>query len=252
MMNIKLTICYDGTDFLGWQIQKKGRTVQEEVEKAIFSLTGERVKLVGSGRTDTGVSAMAQVANFKTESTIKPEKFSLALNTILPSDVKVLKSELVPDDFSARFSALKKTYEYKFYKSKVEIPILERFALRVNESIDVSKMQDAVEVFLGEQDFKCFLKSGSSVKNTVRTIYDAKIFEKDDCFIFSVTGNGFLYNMVRTMVGSLLLVGEGKITKETLSEIIKTGDRKRVGRTVLAKGLLLKEVVYQQNTTYCG
>ncbi|MBE5756410.1 MAG: tRNA pseudouridine(38-40) synthase TruA [Clostridiales bacterium] len=244
-MNIKLTICYDGTDFFGWQIQKNGRTVQEEIEKAIFTLTGEKVKLVGSGRTDTGVSAFNQVANFKIEKTnIKAEKFYLALNTILPSDIKVLKSELVADDFSARYSALNKTYEYKFYKSKVEIPIIDRYALRVNESVDISKMQDAVKVFLGEQDFRCFLKSGSSVKTTVRTIYDAKILEKEDFFVFSITGNGFLYNMVRTMMGSLLLVGEGKITKEELSEIIKTGDRKRVGRTVLAKGLLLKKVEY--------
>ena len=244
-MKIKLTICYDGTHFNGWQIQPNKRTVQEEIEKALFTLTGEKIKITGSGRTDAGVHAKGQIASFSIEETsIKPERFSLALNTILPNDVKVLKSECAPDDFNARYSAKNKTYEYSFYLSETENPLYERYALRVNKSVDVDKMKEATKVFIGEKDFKCFLKSGSDVKDTVREIYDAKIEEKEDLFVFTVTGSGFLYNMIRCMVGALLSIGEGKFTKEDLEKIIETKDREKAGRTVPGKGLCLVKVEY--------
>lgn len=243
-MNVLLTISYDGTDFCGYQIQPNKRTVQKTLEDAITKLTGENVKTVASGRTDSGVHATCQKVNFKTNSTIPPEKFANALNAILPSDLKVLNSKSVNDDFNARFSAKKKTYVYSVYFSEFDNPLKSRYSVKIPYAVDVNKMKEGCLALEGEHDFKCFLSSGSSVKDTVRTIYSAKIKTVKGGLEFSFTGNGFLYNMVRIMVGTLLAMGEGKISLETLKRGLVSGDRKLVGKTMPPQGLTLVSVLY--------
>ena len=244
-MKIKLLLSYDGTNYSGWQIQKQGITLQETLQNAIFSITGERVTVVGSGRTDAGVHAEGQVAHFEIQNTsVPPQNFAKALNTVLPSDFKVLKSEQISDDFDARKSAKKKTYCYSTYYSLTELPLKERYSVKLDKKPDISLMQKASEIFIGEHDFKCFNASGGGAKTTVRTVYDIKI-EADGCdYKFFVCGNGFLYNIVRTMVGTIIEVGIGKKTLEQVKSALDEKDRKKVGKTLPAKGLSLKSVEY--------
>ena len=243
-MRIVLGITYDGKDFCGWQIQPNGRTVQECIEKAIFKLTGEQVSVTGSGRTDSGVHALCQVAHFDTQSTIPPEKFAPALNGILESDVQILFSMQAPNDFHARFGAKKKTYIYTFYQSEVKLPLCEPYAQRI-DSVDLKKMQAGAKFIEGTHDFKCFLAANSSVKDTVRTVYSCKVKKTANKITIEICGNGFLYNMVRTVAGTLLAVGEEKITPEQIKNIIDSKNRKNAGKTMPAKGLMLKNVCYK-------
>ena len=243
-MRIALELCYDGTNYCGWQCQKNGVSCQEILEEALKKLLGKKTNLIASGRTDAGVHAKCQVAHFDCQTTIPPTKIALALNALLPEDIQVLKSYLVSDDFHARYGAKQKTYEYAFYVSPVKVPLYERYATRV-DGLNLEKMQACCDLFVGTHDFKCFLASGSSVKNTVRTIYGAKVFKDGDFVRFSVTGNGFLYNMVRTVAGTLLAVGEEKITPEQVKSIIDSKNRKNAGKTMPAKGLMLKNVCYK-------
>lgn len=243
-MRIRLVIQYDGTDFCGWQIQSGDRTVQEEIEKAITRLTGENVSLTGSGRTDSGVHAERQIAHFDTAAAIPPEKFAAALNPLLPPDVKVLESALAKDGFHARFSAKRKTYEYCLYVSETVLPLKDRYAARVPKPLDVEKMRSACSYLVGEHDFKCFLASNSSVKDTVREIYSAEVNERGTDIDFIVCGNGFLYNMVRIIVGTLVRIGEGKMPPERMKDIVSGKDRSLAGKTMPANGLTLKSVEY--------
>lgn len=243
-MRIKLTIEYDGTSFCGWQIQLNGVSVQGTITEAIKKITGEDVKLIGSGRTDSGVHAEGQIAHFDTNSSVPPEKFASALNAVLPDDVKIRKSEKAADDFNARFSAKRKTYEYRMYVSEYSKPLKCRYAVWVNYPLDVKKMNDAAQAFVGTHDFRCFLAANSSVESTVRTIYRAEVGKRGDEIVFSVTGNGFLYNMVRIMAGTLVAVGGGKITAEDVEKIINGKDRNAAGKTMPACGLTLKSAEY--------
>ena len=243
-MRIKLKIEYDGTDYCGWQIQPNGVSVQEVITAAIKKITGEDVKLIGSGRTDSGVHAAGQVAHFDTESGIPPEKFAHALNAVLPEDIKIISAELADDDFNARFSAKKKTYEYHMYVSEFSHPLKSRYAVWINYPLDIEKMNSAAKLFEGEHDFKCFLAANSSVKDTVRTIYKSEVKNCADEIVFSVTGNGFLYNMVRIMAGTLVAVGSGKLKESDVLKILESGERKFAGKTMPAKGLILKSVEY--------
>ena len=244
LTNVLLTVSYDGTNFCGYQVQPNKRTVQSELEKAINLVTGEAVKTVASGRTDSGVHAYGQAVNFKTNSTIPPEKFATALNTVLPNDVKVLKSIQVNEDFNARYSAKRKTYEYSCYLSNVIEPLKDRYSTRITSEVDINLIKNACSVLLGEHDFKCFLSSGSSVKTTVRTIYEASVNQNGNNLTFSFTGNGFLYNMVRILVGTLLDIGAGKKDVSSLILALQTGERKLVGKTMDARGLCLVSVNY--------
>ena len=244
-MVIALTVAYDGRDFCGWQVQPNGVSVQSVLEKALFLVTGKNISVTGSGRTDAGVHALGQVASFEIQdSTIPPNKFSLALNCHLPSTVRVLDSRLEKDGFNARKSAVKKTYCYSFYYSKIENPLLDRYALMLETNPDLELMQSAGQVFVGEHDFKCFNASGGGAKTTVREIYDIKIRPTEKGFDLTVTGNGFLYNMVRTMAGTLLEVGLKKKTKADLLALLQTGDRSLCGKTLPAKALCLVSVEY--------
>lgn len=244
-MRIKLFLNYDGTNFNGWQKQTKGRTVQQTVEEAVFLLTGKRVSVTGSGRTDAGVHAKAQVAHFDIEDcTIPPQNFARALNTKLPEDVKVIKSELAEDNFNACRSAKKKTYQYSLYVSKTLIPLKDRYAFQLDYEPDFSLMEKGAKAFVGEHDFKAFCASGSSVKTTIRTLYSVDIERKNDDFIIRICGNGFLYNMVRIIVGVLLDIGYGKKKVEDIEKAFIEGKREELGRTLPAKALCLEKVEY--------
>lgn len=243
MNNILLTISYDGTDFCGWQRQADKRTIQQTLEEAIFALTGENVAITGSGRTDAGVHAIGQTANFKTDSTIPPENFFRALNVILPPDVKVLDSRLVEGDFNARRNAKRKTYTYTLYQSVADNPVLDRFASKVY-GLDLQRMKEAGKLIVGEHDFKCFQATGSDVKSTVRTVYSLDIIEQDGLVKISVTGSGFLYNMVRLIVGALIKVGQGKAEIEDIKRALESGERGDFNKVMPAKGLCLMQVKY--------
>ncbi len=243
-MRIKLIISYDGTNFWGWQKQKNGVSIQETLEKAIETACGEKVVATASGRTDAGVHAEAQVVHFDTNSTVPADKFYKAINPFLPSDIKVLSSCFVDDSFNARKSAKKKTYCYKFYFSEVDLPLKDRYAVRLSEEPDFEKIQKTCSLFVGEHDFKAFSSTGSSVKTTVRTVHSVDVERQNGGFSISITGNGFLYNMVRIVSGVLLDVGYGKIDKEDILLAFETGKREILGKTLPAKGLTLVEVKY--------
>ncbi len=245
-MKVKLTITYDGTNYCGWQVQPNGITVQQEIESALYKLTGENIKVVGSGRTDAGVHAIGQVAHFfREKQNIPAEKYAFALNAILPDDIKVIKSEIAPGDFDARKSAKKKTYEYGFYISETLLPLKERYRTWLERTPDLEKMKECAKVLIGEHDFKGFCASGGSAKTTVRTIYNIDIEKNGKELDFYITGNGFLYNMVRILVGTLIAVGNGKLEKTDIENMLKTGERSLGGKTLPAKGLKLYSVCYE-------
>ena len=244
-MRIKLTVTYDGTNYCGWQVQPNGTSIQEILEGAIEAVTGEtKIKVTGSGRTDAGVHALGQVAHFDTQSSVPPQNFYRALNTKLPDDIKVTKSELASDDFSARRSAKKKTYTYSFYLGKTILPLKERYATHLEYEPSVEKLNKIAQIFVGEHDFKCFNASGGGAKTTVRTIYSIKIEKTDEDMKILVTGNGFLYNMVRTLVGTLLKFEKDKTNLSEIKTMLENGDRALCGKTLPAKGLCLTLVEY--------
>ena len=244
-MKVKLTVSYDGTAYCGWQVQPNGVSVQEILENAIEQVVGQRLKVTGSGRTDAGVHAKGQVAHFETPfENIPAEKFYKALNIHLPPDIKVLSSERADDDFNARRSAKSKTYSYFCYVSSVEQPLKERFAVKLDKFPDIEKIKKAIPLLVGEHDFKCMCSSGSCAKTTVRTIYDITVENNGQDIVFSVSGNGFLYNMVRILVGILLDVGYGKITEQEIEQMLLTGKRAFCRKTLLPKGLCLMKVEY--------
>ena len=243
-MTIKLTVCYDGTNLSGWQRQKNAVSVQGLLEEAVEKITGEKTLVTGSGRTDAGVHAEGQTASFKTNSAIPPERLALALNTVLPPDVKAIKSELVPDDFNARRSAKRKTYRYSFYNSETDNPLKERYKARVYGHLDFEKMQAAAKLFEGEHDFKAFAASGYSAKTTVRTLYHAELVKNGEDIDLIVTGSGFLYNMVRIIAGTVAAVGGGKIDEREITSAYESGKRHKDIKTMPAKGLCLVCVEY--------
>lgn len=244
MRNIKLTIEYDGSRYYGWQSQPNVITIQEEIEKALKKITKEDITIFGSGRTDKGVHALGQVANFITNSKIEASKFMLALNSLLPKDIVIINSEEVHKDFHARFSAIGKQYEYRIYNSKIRSPINKNFSYHVYYNLDLEKIIEASKYFEITSDFSAFMASNSTVKDTIRTIYKLTIRKENNFLIVNITGNGFLYNMVRIIVGTLIDTGRGKIAVEDIPEIIKNTDRKKAGHTAPPQGLYLKEVYY--------
>ena len=245
MKNIKLIISYRGTNYCGWQVQPNGITIQETVIKAIKQLTGEQVNLTGSGRTDAGVHAIGQCANFFTTSAIPPESFYKALNTKLPNDIRIMKSCSCDQEFHSRYNAKGKSYIYKIYEAPVASPFEADLAFHVTYSLDWKAMKEAASYFIGEHDFKAFMASGSAVKTTVRTIEEIS-FEKNGSFReITFKGNGFLYNMVRIMAGTLYEVGYHRIAPRDISKIISSEDRSKAGITAPGHGLYLKEVYYE-------
>ena len=245
MKNIRLTIEYDGKDFNGWQKQPNKLNIQGEIERAIEEITGEKVDLIASGRTDAGVHALAQMANFKTNSNLPVEKYPIALNTKLKKSIRIQKAEEVEEDFHSRYHCKQKTYRYVINNSDQGSSIYRNLEYFVPNRLNVEKMQEAVKYFEGEHDFKAFKASGTSSKSSVRTIYKAKVEKQGDRIIIELTGNGFLYNMVRIIAGTLLDVGLEKIEPDEISEIIEKGERARAGKTLPPQGLYLVKVEYQ-------
>lgn len=245
MRKIKLIIEYDGTNYHGWQIQKNANSVQETIEKAISKLLGEKVGIVGCSRTDVGVHAYGQVAHFTTDSRIPAEKFSYAINNLLPDDIVIKKSEEVSEDFHSRYSAKGKKYRYLIYNAAHASAIMRNRTYHVRPELDFEKMQRAAKHFLGQHDFAAFQATGGQVRSTVREIYSLELFRKEDNLIsIEVSGNGFLYNMVRIIAGTLIYVGIGKIEADEIPAIINSLDRTRAGKTAPAEGLYLMEIYY--------
>lgn len=244
MRNIKLTIQYDGKDYHGWQSQDNAITVQEVVENAIKELTGTKPKIIGSSRTDTGVHAKRFVCNFKSETTIPCRKLPLAINTKLPRDVVCLAAEDVDMSFHSRYHAKKKTYTYYIQNSQFPDVFRLDYAWHFPYALDIDEMKKAAQAFLGTHDFIGFAASGFTVKTTVRTIYSLDVEKTEDLIKITVTGDGFLYNMVRIIAGTLAFCGCGKLNADDMSDIIASRDRKRAGITAPAAGLYLEEVFY--------
>ena len=247
MRNIKLTIEYDGKDFNGWQKQRVKLNIQGEIERAIEGVTGEQqIELIGSGRTDAGVHALGQVANFKTENnSIPTEKFAVAINTKLKKSIRILKAEEVDERFHSRYTCKKKTYRYVINNNEIESAIYRNYEYHISNKLNIQKMKQAVMLFEGEHDFKAFKASGTSSKSSVRKIYSADVKEAENGRIFiELTGNGFLYNMVRIIAGTLVEVGLEKIEPTEITKIINIGDRKKAGKTLPACGLFLVKVEY--------
>jgi tRNA pseudouridine38-40 synthase len=246
MRNIKLLIEYDGTNYKGWQIQKNAPSIQEEIVKAIYKITGESIDLNGSGRTDAGVHARGQVANFVTSSNIREDRFADALNSVLPEDIVIKRSEEVSLDFHARFSAKGKKYSYTLYNSKYPPAIGRNYVYHVRycDKLDIEKMVEGSRYFIGTHDFAGFMSAGSNVKDTVRTIYSIDFHNEGSKIRIEYIGNGFLYNMVRIITGTLLYCGLSRIDVTKLDEIILSKDRVKAGITIPAKGLCLEEVYY--------
>ena len=247
MRNIKLVIEYDGKDFNGWQKQPTKLNIQGEIERAIKQITGEEVDLTASGRTDAGVHALGQVANFKTNSNIPIEKIPIALNSNLKKSIVIKSAEEVEERFHSRLNCKRKTYRYKINNSKYGTAIYSNLETHIPMKLDIQKMQEAVKYFEGEHDFKAFKASGTSSKSSVRTIYKAEVIDAGNERIYiELTGNGFLYNMVRIIAGTLVEVGLGKIEPNEIKTIIESKKRENAGKTLPPQGLYLVSVEYEK------
>ncbi|MEI6602782.1 MAG: tRNA pseudouridine(38-40) synthase TruA [Clostridia bacterium] len=253
MRNIKLTIEYKGSNYCGWQKQKNGLSIQQAIVTAIAQATGESVALNGSGRTDSGVHAIAQVANFHTASPIPPERFSFAINAYLPEDISIVSSEEVPEAFHARFNAKGKVYRYYIWNAFRRNAIIPEFAYFAPNPLDLSAMQKAAQIFVGKHDFAAFMAVGSKVKSTTREIYKAEVSEVECPFgaedgsliCIELTGSGFLYNMVRIIAGTLMEVGLGKRSERQIADALEKGERGLAGQTLPPEGLFLYKVLYE-------
>lgn len=244
MRNIKLIIEYDGKKFGGWQKQSNKLNIQGEIEKAIGEITGEKIELNASGRTDAGVHSLGQTANFKTNSTIDISKIPVAINSKLKQSIRIIKAEEVDERFHARYSCTGKKYRYIINNSKYGSAIYRDLEYYMPIKLNVEDMKESIKYFEGEHDFKGFKASGTSSKSSVRTIYSAKVIEDGERIIIELEGNGFLYNMVRIISGTIVDVGLGKIKPEEIPEIIESKDRTRAGKTLPPQGLYLVEVYY--------
>lgn len=246
MRNIKLTIEYDGKDFNGWQKQPNKLNIQGTIEQAITRITGEEVELNASGRTDSGVHALGQVANFKTNINIPIEKIAIALNSNLKKSIRIIKAEEVEEKFHSRLSCKRKTYRYIINNSEFSSAIYRNIETHIPQRLDIENMKIASRFFEGEHDFKAFKASGTSSKSSVRTIYKAEVKEMYNNRIYiELTGNGFLYNMVRIISGTLVDVGTHKINPEDIKNIIEAKDRNLAGKTLPPQGLYLVSVEYK-------
>lgn len=243
-MRILLILEYDGTNYAGWQIQKNAVTVQEAVETAIFEALGQRCRVTGAGRTDAGVHARGQCAQFDIQSHIPPEKFSYVLNLVLPPDIRVRESRAVSEDFHVRKGARMKHYRYTIYNAP-HASAIDRFTTaHVRQDLDAEKMKIAAQYLVGTHDFAAFRAAGSDIVGTVRTIYSIDITRIDENIYIDVKGNGFLYNMVRIIAGTLIDVGKGRTSPSAIPGILESRDRTWAGATAPAQGLCMMGVYY--------
>lgn len=246
MRRIKLTVSYDGTNYCGWQIQPNGITIEEVLNKAICKLTGEEIAVIGASRTDSGVHALGNVAVFDTKSSIPAERFSYALNQRLPRDIVVVESEEVPLEWHPRYQDTLKTYEYHIINTKTPIPIKRLYNYFVSFDLDVEKMQKGAEYLLGEHDFAAFCCIRTNAKTTVRTITDLQVIQNGEEITIRITGNGFLYNMVRIIAGVLVRVGRGFYEPEKVKELLEGAERTKEAVTAPPEGLCLMKIEYEK------
>ena len=229
---------------IGWQKQPNKLNIQGEIEKAIQTVTGKEVELIGSGRTDAGVHAFGQVANFKIDTDFPLEKMAIAFNSQLKKAIRIKKVEEVDEQFHSRYHCHNKTYQYVIDNSEQGTAIYRNLTYHVPQKLNVQAMQQAVNYLIGEHDFTSFKSSGTSSKSSVRIIYDAKVLKEEEKVIIQLTGNGFLYNMVRIISGTLVEIGKGDRKPEEMKEILEAKDRKMAGKTLPAQGLFLLNVSY--------
>ena len=245
MKRVKLVVAYDGTNYHGWQVQDNGITIEEVLNRTISELVQEDIKVIGASRTDAGVHACGNVAVFDTESRIPGDKFSFALNQRLPEDIRIQESCEVDADFHPRYADTVKTYEYNILNRRFELPTKRLYAAFCYYPMDIERMNQAAAYLVGEHDFKSFCSAGAQVQTTVRTIYEVNVTKADDMVHIRITGNGFLYNMVRIIAGTLMQVGTGLMEPEQVKEILEARDRSKAGPTAVAKGLTLVEIRYE-------
>lgn len=245
MKRVKLVVAYDGANYHGWQVQDNGITIEEVLNRTISELVQEDIKVIGASRTDAGVHACGNVAVFDTESRIPGDKFSFALNQRLPEDIRIQESCEVDADFHPRYADTVKTYEYNILNRRFELPTKRLYAAFCYYPMDIERMNQAAAYLVGEHDFKSFCSAGAQVQTTVRTIYAVNVTKADDMVHIRITGNGFLYNMVRIIAGTLMQVGTGLMEPEQVKEILEARDRSKAGPTAVAKGLTLVEIRYE-------
>jgi len=248
--NIKLTIEYDGTNYLGWQRQRTGPTIQEVIENSVEKITGEKTTIYGSGRTDTGVHAFGQVANFKTESTLEPDVFQKGLNSILPKNIVIINAEEAYQDFHSQLSAKSKTYIYKILNRPHPSALLRQRAWFVPSPLNMESVSEAARSLLGEHDFKAFAQIGKQDKSTIRKVLDAGLETQDDITEFKIEATGFLKRMVRLIVGTLVNVGKDKISPEQFRNILESGEKNKFVHAAPPWGLYLKEVRYRDQSRH--
>ena len=245
MPNFKITIEYDGSAYHGWQRQAEDRTIQGEIEKALMTMTGDRITVIGSGRTDAGVHALNQTANFRCATSLTPEVFLKGLNSLLPEDIVITSCKVVPEKFHARYDVKSKVYHYRILNRWLPVAISRQYAWHIRKKLDVSAMQEALRWIIGSHDFKAFEGSGSPRASSVRSIINADIVKTDDDYlVLKIEGDGFLKFMVRNIVGTLVDVGLDKITSDDFKRILVSKDRNLAGITAPPHGLFLIEVKY--------
>ena len=244
MIRVKMIVAYDGTNYCGWQIQDNGTTIEEILNRELSALLKEDIKVIGASRTDSGVHALGNVAVFDTETRIPAEKISFALNQRLPDDIRITNSCEVPGDFHPRFCNTIKTYEYKIWNDRFPNPLVRLYSKFVYYNIDVEKMQQAAAYLVGKHDFKSFCSTRTQVENTVREVTDITFRREGKMIIMSIKGYGFLYNMVRIIMGTLLRVGTGLYEAEHVKEILEACDRSVAGPKAEACGLTLVGIEY--------
>ena len=245
MKRIKLSVAYDGTDYCGWQIQKNGITVEEVLNRALSRLIGENITVIGASRTDAGVHARGNVAVFDTNTRIPAERLTYALNALLPEDVTVVRSEEVPAGWHPRKCVSVKTYEYRILNREFRDPVRRRDTYFVSFRLDIERMREAAQYLIGEHDFKSFCSAQTTVEDTVRTIYDLDIDKEGDLITIRVRGNGFLYNMVRIIAGTLAGVGRGYFEPQDIKVMLAERDRTKAGVTAPPQGLTLMGIEYR-------
>ena len=246
MKRVRMIISYDGTAYCGWQIQNNGITVEEIINRELTNLLGEEIAVIGASRTDSGVHALGNVAVFDTETKIPPEKISFALNQRLPEDIRIQKSEEVNANFHPRYCDSIKTYEYRILNRKFPDPLNRLYTHFVYMPLDVDKMKAAAAYLVGEHDFASFCSAKSQVKTTVRTVYTLEVSKTDDIIKIRISGNGFLYNMVRIIAGTLAGVGRGYFEPEDMERMLEAKDRTQAGVTAPPQGLTLVGIEYEK------
>ena len=236
-----LIVAYDGTEYHGWQVQPNARTIEGELNRCLSELMQEDIQVIGASRTDAGVHAKGNIAVFDTDARMPAEKISYALNQRLPKDIVIQKSCQVDADFHPRHCDTRKTYSYHIYRGEFPMPLRTRYSYFTYVPLDVTKMREAAAFFLGEHDFKSFCSANTQVESTVRTIEFLDVTEDDRELVITIRGNGFLYNMVRIIAGTLVDVGRGFLAVEDIPDILKACNRERAGQTLPACGLVLEK-----------